>query len=172
MAAKHINRLKCGISNTPGSAGNFIVSSGASGFRTFTAADDGQTFDVTITEVTTWELRTGCVYTHSTTTLTRGTLADSSTGSAISFSSAAIVVEGPHAAWANSVLRLATLTGTKDGSNAAFTLSLLPVASVIVVLNGLCLSVAGGGFSFSGTAVTMSAGYIPASTDDLYAFVQ
>ena len=92
MPVTHKNRLQTTISAV-GSAGlgAFTISTASSGYRTFAAGDDGKTFDVLITEGTTWEVRTACAYTHSGTSLARGTLEDSSTGSAITFTSAAIV---------------------------------------------------------------------------------
>lgn len=95
MANTHINRLRCVVTNTPGTSGNFVVGAAPAGRRGFSAAEDGKTFELTISEGNAWEVRTGCVYTHSTTTVTRGTLADSSTGSAINFTAAAVVSQGP-----------------------------------------------------------------------------
>lgn len=94
MANTHINRLRCVVTNTPGTSGNFVVGAAPAGRRGFSAAEDGKTFELIISEGNAWEVRTGCVYTHSTTTLTRGTLADSSTGSAINFTAAAVVSLG------------------------------------------------------------------------------
>lgn len=92
MSTTHINRLRCSISNTPGTSGNVVVGAATSAARrTFTAAEDGKSFEPTFEDGNNWEVRTGCVYTHSTATLTRGTLVDSSTGSAIALTSAAIV---------------------------------------------------------------------------------
>lgn len=105
MSTTHINRLRCSITNTPGTSGAVVVGaalnvgngSNASARRTFTAAEDGKTFEPTFEDGLNWETRTGCVYTHSTTTLTRGTLVDSSTGSAIELTSATVVTLGPTA---------------------------------------------------------------------------
>jgi len=94
MANTHINRLRCVVTNTPGTSGNFVVGAAPAGRRGFSAAEDGKTFELIISEGNAWEVRTGCVYTHSTTTVTRGTLADSSTGSAINFTAAAVVSVG------------------------------------------------------------------------------
>lgn len=92
MTTTHINRLRCSISNTPGTSGNVVVGAATSAARrTFTAAEDGKSFEPTFEDGNNWEVRAGCVYTHSTATLTRGTLVDSSTGSAIALTSAAIV---------------------------------------------------------------------------------
>ena len=88
----YINRAYFGVSAAPG-AGNIAVGSAVAGpYRTLGAAHDGMTFDVAITDGNAWEVRTGCVYTHGTTTLTRGTLEDSSTGSAVSLTASAKVM--------------------------------------------------------------------------------
>lgn len=102
MTITHINRLRCAVTNTPGLAGDIVVGAAlnvgtganASGRRTFTAAEDGLSFEPIFEDGIRWETRTGCVYTHSTTTLTRGTLVDSSTGSAIALTSSAVVTLG------------------------------------------------------------------------------
>ena len=87
----HRNRVRCAISNTPGGAGALTLSTADTGYRTLGASDDGLSFDVVITDGTAWEVRTDCTYTHSGTSLARGTLEDSSTGSAITLTSAAVV---------------------------------------------------------------------------------
>lgn len=87
-----VNRALFGVASAPGT-GNIAVGAAVAGpYRTLGAAQDGMTFDVAITDGNAWEVRTGCVYTHGTTTLTRGTLEDSSTGSAISLSASAHVM--------------------------------------------------------------------------------
>lgn len=88
-----LNRAYFAISNSPGTAGNLTVAAAVSGpYRTLGAAHDGMSFDVSIVDGSAWEVRTGCVYTHGTTTLTRGSLEDSSSGSAINLTSAAVVM--------------------------------------------------------------------------------
>ena len=87
------NRAYFAVSNTPSTSGNLTVSTAVAGpYRTLTAADDGLICSVSIVDGNAWEVRTGCVYTHSTTTLTRGTLEESSTGSAIDLTSSAKVM--------------------------------------------------------------------------------
>lgn len=87
-----LNRRWFNVASAPG-IGNVAVGPATSGYATLGAANDGQTFDgVTFIDGTAWEVRNGCVYTHGTTTLTRGTLEDSSTGSPISLSSATTVM--------------------------------------------------------------------------------
>lgn len=85
------NRIVTTISNTPGSSGALTISTAQSGYRTFTAADDGKLFDVVIVDGTAWEVRSNCTYTNVGTSLSRGTLDDSSTGSAITLTSSAVV---------------------------------------------------------------------------------
>lgn len=91
MPSTHRNRLVTAISNTPGGTGALTIASAAAGYRTFGASDNGLSFDVSIVDGTAWEIRTGCVYTHSGTSLSRGTLEDSSTGTAIALSSSAVL---------------------------------------------------------------------------------
>jgi hypothetical protein len=103
MPVTHKNRVRTTVSAVASAGlGAFTISTASSGYRSFVAGDDGKTFDVLITEGTTWEVRTGCTYTHSGTSLARGTLEDSSTGSAIAFTSAAIVTVTATAAFGNS----------------------------------------------------------------------
>lgn len=79
------------VSGTPGT-GTITLGSAESGYQSFaTAYGADATVDVVITDGTAWEVARGCAYTHSGTTLSRGTLEDSSTGSAISLTSAAVV---------------------------------------------------------------------------------
>jgi len=91
----HKDRLKFSVSAVASAGlGAFTVSTAVSGFQTLGSGDDGETFDLFIVEGTAWEVREGCTYTHSGTSLSRGTLRASSTGSAIAFTSAAVVAEG------------------------------------------------------------------------------
>jgi hypothetical protein len=91
MPDTHVNRLQCTVSSVGGSPEVITVSTAVTGFRTFESGDSGKTFSCLFIEGSAWEVATGCLYTHSGTTLTRGTLENSSTGSAISLTSAAIV---------------------------------------------------------------------------------
>ena len=102
MADTHVNRLRCTVSAVASAGlGAFTISTASSGYRTFGASQDGQTFTVLVTEGTAWEVNTGCTYTHAGTSLARGTLADSSTGSAIAFTTAAVITEVASAAFGN-----------------------------------------------------------------------
>ena len=81
------------ISNTPGTTGNLTVSTAVDALHvTLGSGDDAGVFTCRIFEAAVGsEIRTGCTYTHGTTTLTRGTLESSTTGSALNFTSAAKV---------------------------------------------------------------------------------
>lgn len=123
MANTHINRLRCVVTNTPGTSGNLVVGAAPDGRRGFGASEDGKTFELIISEGNAWEVRTGCVYTHSTTTVTRGTLVDSSTGSAINLSSAATVSLGPTAKAMTDLEPARSLTAVQVAALAAATKS-------------------------------------------------
>jgi len=127
MTTTHRNRLVTTISNTPGGAGALTISTAQSGYRTFTAADDGLSFDVSIVDGTAWEIRTGCVYTHAGTSLSRGTLEDSSTGSAITLTSAAVVTDSLTAGLATNIET--QLIGDIDG------LEMVWVSATAVTIN-------------------------------------
>lgn len=124
MTATHKNFLKTTISAVASSGlGAFTISTASSGCRTFGSGDDGKTFDgITIKEGTAWEVRDGCVYTHSGTSLSRGTLQDSSTGSAIAFTSAAVVSQAPSAGLANR-LESAGLNSVLSSADANITMT-------------------------------------------------
>ncbi len=91
MAEYPRNRVKCGITNSPGLTGDLAVGQALSSYRAFSAADDGRSGTYLFLDGTSWEVRTGCAYTHSTFSLSRGTLEDSNTGSAIALRSTTIV---------------------------------------------------------------------------------
>lgn len=87
----HKNRVKMTVSGTPGT-GTVTLGSASSGYQSFATAYGGNaTVDILIEEGTAWEVCRDCTYTNSGTTVTRGTLEASSTGSAVSFTSAAVV---------------------------------------------------------------------------------
>jgi hypothetical protein len=72
--------------------GTITLGSASSGYRSFaTAYGANATVDIRIEEGTAWEVCEACTYTHSGTTVTRGTRISSSTGSAVAFTSAATV---------------------------------------------------------------------------------
>lgn len=114
-----VNRALFGVAAAPGT-GNIAVGAAVAGpYRTLGAAQDGMTFDVAITDGNAWEVRTGCVYTHGTTTLTRGTLEDSSTGAAISLSASAQVMVTSVSSRESYVERL--MRGTQPGGRLTLT---------------------------------------------------
>ena len=89
----HKNRVKMTVSGTPGT-GTITLGSASSGYQSFATAYGGNaTVDILIVEGTAWEVARDCTYTNSGTTVTRGTFEASSTGSAVSFTSAAVVSE-------------------------------------------------------------------------------
>lgn len=92
----HANLIKQTISNTPGTSGALTLSTASTGYLGLGASHDGQTFNVTIyasdSDTADKEVADGCVYTHSGTSLSRGTLESSTTGSALNLTSSAIVM--------------------------------------------------------------------------------
>lgn len=88
-----VNRIKCTISNVPGTAGDLVLGVALDTYRILGPLHDGLSFDgVFITEAGIGsEIRNGCIYNDTTGTLSRGTLED---GSALSFTAAAIVSIG------------------------------------------------------------------------------
>lgn len=85
------NRLSCTLASAPGTGGNFSISAPRTGHTAFGAGHDGKTFSVAAVDGVLWEVRTGCAYTHSTATLSRGTLEQSSSGGAVNLSADAVV---------------------------------------------------------------------------------
>ena len=82
--------------------GTITLGSASSGFQSFADAYGANaTVDVLITDGTAWEVARNCTYTHSGTTLTRGTLEDSSTGSALNLTGSAVVSVVATAAFGN-----------------------------------------------------------------------
>ena len=89
----HKNRVKMTVSGTPGT-GTITLGSAVSGYQSAATAYGGNaTIDILVEEGTAWEVARDCTYTNSGTTVTRGTFEASSTGSAVSFTSAAVVSE-------------------------------------------------------------------------------
>jgi len=98
----HKNRVQMSVSGTPGT-GTITLGSAASGHQSFAAAYGANATIplVTVRDGTDWETFYNATYTHSGTTLTRGTFSSSSTGFPLSLSSSATVEIGPTAEWAN-----------------------------------------------------------------------
>lgn len=88
------NRInRCWFNAAAPGVGNITPGTALAGFRTLGAAQNGWVLDgVTIADAAgNWETRNGCAYNSGTNTLTRGTLEDSSSGSAINFGAAVTV---------------------------------------------------------------------------------
>ena len=85
------NRVGNLVSGTPGT-GTITLSTADTAHQTFaTAYGANANVDILIEDGDAWEIARDCTYTHSGTTVTRGTLEASSTGSALSLTSAAKV---------------------------------------------------------------------------------
>ena len=100
MANTARDLIKCRISNTPGTSGNFTLSTAFTNSLLPVAGDDGLSFKLNITEngVGT-EIRKDCTYTHSSTSFSRGTMVRSTgtADAALNFTAAAIVSVVPSA---------------------------------------------------------------------------
>ncbi len=99
----HANRVKMTVTSVASAGtGDITLNAASTGFRSFaTAYGANATVDILITEGTAWEIARNCTYTHSGTTLNRGTLESSSTGNAVVFTSAAVVSVIATAAFGN-----------------------------------------------------------------------
>ena len=87
----HRNRVQMTVTGAPGT-GAITLNAATTGYQSFSSAYGADaTVDILITEGNNWEVCRNCAYTNSGTTVTRGTLEASSTGSAVSFTSAAVV---------------------------------------------------------------------------------
>lgn len=75
---------RVGVASATTGTGTQTLGATEAGYQGFAAGDDGKYFDVVIEDGTAWEVARDCLYTHSGTTLSRGTLEASSTGSALS----------------------------------------------------------------------------------------
>lgn len=89
--ANHTYKNRVGVATATTGTGTMTLGSAESGYQGFAAGDNGKYFDAVIEDGAAWEVARECLYTHSGTTLTRGTLESSSTGSAISLTGAAKV---------------------------------------------------------------------------------
>lgn len=115
----NLNRRSFAVTAAPGAAGNFAVGTAVTSMLSLDSSHNGQTIPTVLAlDGTAWEVRTGCVYTHATLTLTRGTLESSSTGSAITLSASAIVTVTMSATVQDSVSGAGNpAAATYDGSN-------------------------------------------------------
>jgi hypothetical protein len=92
MSVTFRDRYKTGVASAPGLTGNFTIGNAANGFKKFSASDEGLLFDVVVndgTNYTDWEIRKDCTYSGGT--LSRGTLVDSSTGSALNLTASCVL---------------------------------------------------------------------------------
>jgi hypothetical protein len=144
MADELRNNVRCTVSNTPGTTGNFTIAAAATDGLPFVSGDDGKSFMVWAYEDVGQEFRTGCVYDHGTATLGRGTLEG---GSAVNFTSDVVVQVVGTAAWGNRITtalqgltpggRLCLTSGTPVPSadeTAKSTIYYTPFVSNVIVL--------------------------------------
>jgi len=118
--ATHKNKTKFTVTAVAGAGlGAITVGTAVSGKKTLGASDDGKYFDVTIDEsVTVWEVRKNCLYTHAGTSLGIGTFEDSSSGSAITVTTAATVSVVASAAFGNAIENFLGAWGALSGENS------------------------------------------------------
>lgn len=143
MSIAFYDRVKFSISNTPGTGSGFTVNAAVSGFRTPAGASipNSTELRLLITEGTAWEV-CDSAYTSGTTSLSRGTLRASSTGSAVNFTSAAVVGVIASAADFSAMLKnlnyslLATLD-CATGTPASVAVTDLDVNDLLVVVSGV-----------------------------------
>lgn len=76
----------CAQNTATTGTGTVTLGSAVSNYKAFGAGDDGKRFDIRFQDGTAWEVARDCLYTHSGTTLTRGTFEESSTGAALNLS--------------------------------------------------------------------------------------
>jgi hypothetical protein len=89
----HANMVKMTVTSVGADPYTITLNAASSGFQSFADAYGANaTVDILITQGTVWEVARDCTYTHSGTTVTRGTFEDSSTGSRITtFDNTAVV---------------------------------------------------------------------------------
>ena len=117
----HANRVKMTVTSVASSGtGDITLNAASTGFRSFATAysNANATVDILITEGSTWEIARNCTYTHSGTTVSRGTLENSSTGSAVVFTSAAVVSVIAPASFGNAAETVLGSFGALDGENS------------------------------------------------------
>ena len=133
MSELHADFVKMTVTGTPGT-GTVTLNAASTGYRSFaTAYGANATVCVTFRDGTAWETATGCTYTHSGTTLSRGTFVASSTGSALSLTSSATAEVSPGAALGNRMesAALTQVAGTDANTTMAVgNLYLVPGSSL------------------------------------------
>lgn len=132
------DRYKSTVSSAPGTTGNYVISGSVSGYQSFVSADNGLYFDIVVMDGSNWEIDTGCQWTNSSTTLSRGTLVASSSGSAINFTSAAVITVTLTAERANTLLNNLGVFSTYGSLPAASsnTGNTATVGTTVYVSNG------------------------------------
>ena len=118
MSINARNLLQATISNTPGLAGDLVVSGPVAGHLSFVVGDNTQPFSCRFYDpsLAASEVRTGCVWTNGTSTLSRGALETSTTGAALALTSATIISVVLAASEASALGGATTLTGDVTGS--------------------------------------------------------
>lgn len=138
MPSSHANRVQMTVSGTPGT-GTITLNAASSGHQTFGSAHGANaTVDCLFTDGTAWEVARDCTYTHSGTTLSRGTLEASSTGSAITLTSAAVVSQILTAGRGN-VYHAASRGHIAGGVIAYSSTTVITVSACQIVVNGKLL---------------------------------
>ena len=132
------DRYKSTVSSAPGTTGNYVISGSVSGYQSFVSADNGLYFEIVVMDGSNWEIDTGCQWTNSSTTLSRGTLVASSSGSAINFTSAAVITVTLTAERANTLLNNLGVFSTYGSLPAASsnTGNTATVGTTVYVSNG------------------------------------
>ena len=117
MADTYLNRVKMTMNGAP-NTGTATLNAASTGYVAFASGDSGKTFSILWEDTGgAWEIGTGCTYTHSGTTLTRGTrVGSSNSGNALTLTSAATATVIIEAGAAN------TWTGTNNATPITATL--------------------------------------------------
>lgn len=130
------NRVGNAVSGTPGT-GPITLGSAETAHQSFAAAYAANAnVDILIEDGNAWEVARDCTYTHTGTTLSRGTLEASSTGSALSLSSAAKVFVVDSAARLQAQISRPALVVTGQGA-ATQSLSAATWTKISTALNSV-----------------------------------
>jgi hypothetical protein len=117
----HKNRVQMTVTSVDGVTGELTLGSATTGYQSFSSAYGADaTVDILITEGNNWEVDRNCAYDHTNGLVDRGTFEASSSGSAVSFTSAAIVSVIATAETGNLWTRTSELSGFSaygDGTN-------------------------------------------------------
>ncbi len=149
------NRI--GIASATTGTGTITLGAAESGYQAFAAGDDGQSFDLVIEDGSAWEVARDCVYTHSGTTITRGTLEASSTGSALSLTGAAKVYV-TRTAFREQQSTLAARGHIEGGLLAYSSTTAVTVSACVININGKLMESTGATTLTSGSTMIDLAG--------------